>query len=485
MPTDMAAVSMTVVTSFLIPYVKLGPEKLAAIVLESTDANTADFVVGVVSKVWQWVASFLSLEEEKALLVKFQRQPDALRSVIELTLQEKLTQDTKRTDELLELINAVNPETNTSLVSIIRRSITDSRDFDAVYQSNLETELTVEEMSQRQAADVQADAKAQEQADQQADEQAQEQADQQFQADVEAQADAEAQAEAEAQEQADQQVQADLEAWANSDEEPDTNDRFIDQDRFVDATEQDHATAQNQLEKELDYESSQKPYIEKSTLALVRLDTAVPDQVLLNRVFDLAVAVKLPTSPILNEDDLPHVKSGVAQVFWPKGQPFISLHIQVRVPECEIQGSSRVTFRLYPHQDSPVFYFHLTPRQIGKISIIVELYQEVEWLGSARLHTTAQTVRAGSVEQELIVQSSGKVEAIQSTSMLIGIGEDLSDLGLLILTHRRRLKALKLQQAIKGISVDPMIPIEIEDIEDQIATLEERRAKLMWKDPEC
>ena len=38
--------------------------------------------------------------------------------------------------------------------------------------------------------------------------------------------------------------------------------------------------------------------------------------------------------------------------------------------------------------------------------------------------------------------------------------------------HRRRLQILKEQQALQGIAVDPKIPLEIQDIETEIATLE-------------
>ena len=46
------------------------------------------------------------------------------------------------------------------------------------------------------------------------------------------------------------------------------------------------------------------------------------------------------------------------------------------------------------------------------------------------------------------------------------------DIKRLIIKHRRRLQELKEQKALYGISVDPRIPVEIDDIESEIAHLE-------------
>jgi hypothetical protein len=49
-----------------------------------------------------------------------------------------------------------------------------------------------------------------------------------------------------------------------------------------------------------------------------------------------------------------------------------------------------------------VFYFHLTSKKAGEIGIIVKVYQEDDWLGSARVHTVAQEQVAGEVQVKLI-----------------------------------------------------------------------------------
>jgi hypothetical protein len=129
----------------------------------------------------------------------------------------------------------------------------------------------------------------------------------------------------------------------------------------------------------------------------LRLDTALPSQVQQHRSFELAVAIRQPESPVLQEDDLDQTKSEELQVEWPEDAGSIALRIQISAPECTIQKDS-CSFRLYRDKDSPIFYFHLIPEQAGRIGIIVTVYQEQEWLGGTRLHTVAQEQVAGKMK---------------------------------------------------------------------------------------
>jgi hypothetical protein len=133
----------------------------------------------------------------------------------------------------------------------------------------------------------------------------------------------------------------------------------------------------------------------------LRLDAAVPDQVYVNKVFDLAITVRQLSSPVLQERDLSRVGSGDLKVAWPNSEPFIRLHMQIRAPECKIRGPDSATFHLYSGEDSPVFYFHLIPEKLGDISIIVVVYQHNNSLGSARVHTTAQKNFVGGVNMKI------------------------------------------------------------------------------------
>ena len=137
-------------------------------------------------------------------------------------------------------------------------------------------------------------------------------------------------------------------------------------------------------------------------LLMLRLDVAVPNKVSLGLTFELAVVIRQLFSPLFNEEDLSEVKSGEVQVSWPKSQAYIRIRVQVHAPDCKIHGENTHSFRLYFEQDSPVFYFQLTSQKTGRISIVVKVFQEDDWLGSARVHTVAVHKQlAGSVQLEI------------------------------------------------------------------------------------
>jgi len=121
------------------------------------------------------------------------------------------------------------------------------------------------------------------------------------------------------------------------------------------------------------------------------------NQVRLGEFFELAVAVRLPSSPILTEDDLTRTRSENVQVAWPESEPYVQLTVQVIAPACQIHGADSGKFRLYAGQDSPVLYFTLVPRQAGEIGLVVRLYQEDDWLGNARVRIVCGQV-SGSLQ---------------------------------------------------------------------------------------
>ena len=129
-----------------------------------------------------------------------------------------------------------------------------------------------------------------------------------------------------------------------------------------------------------------RPALEVQTL---RVDAAVPEQVFVDRVFDLAVAVRQMASPLLAVKDLTHVESGEVQTTWDAGAPLINLRVEVDAPDCEIVGKGSIPFRLVRGKDAPPIYFHLKPLRVGELSIVVTVYQEDYWLGSARVNTIA------------------------------------------------------------------------------------------------
>ncbi len=134
--------------------------------------------------------------------------------------------------------------------------------------------------------------------------------------------------------------------------------------------------------------------------ATLRLDVAVPEKAQIGRAFQVAVAVRQPSSPALVAPGLPVVQSGEAQVVW-LSEPFLRLRVEVSAPECTFDGPNSKTFRLFPRVDSPVFYFNLTPKVVGTINIVVNLYQEEDTLGSAGTNTLITEQPVGDVTLKL------------------------------------------------------------------------------------
>jgi hypothetical protein len=139
----------------------------------------------------------------------------------------------------------------------------------------------------------------------------------------------------------------------------------------------------------------------KSVIKDLRLDAAAPEKVYLDRAFELAVAIRRPTSPILNEEELENVRSGNVQVHWPESEPYIRIRVKINAPECEVHDSDSRSFLLLSNRDSPVFFFHLTPRKLGDISIIIQAYHQDDGLGSTRVNTTVLEEIVGAVEMKI------------------------------------------------------------------------------------
>jgi hypothetical protein len=66
MPIEFAALAASVVSSFLLPYVKEGAQNLARVVAKKASETAATHVVGTAEKLWVRVSSLFSTEAEKA-----------------------------------------------------------------------------------------------------------------------------------------------------------------------------------------------------------------------------------------------------------------------------------------------------------------------------------------------------------------------------------------------------------------------------------
>ncbi|MBK8046513.1 MAG: hypothetical protein IPK16_04885 [Anaerolineales bacterium] len=141
-----------------------------------------------------------------------------------------------------------------------------------------------------------------------------------------------------------------------------------------------------------------------------RVDVAVPDQVRYGIAFVLAVTVRHPASPVLDDGDLKKVRSGNALLAWRKRDTIAQLRLEVIAPECRVTPSM-LAFHWDPEHDLPVYRFSLVPLSSGPTSIIVQLFQDDACIGSASVRT--------AVSQEPVDSAALIVESCASARPLL------------------------------------------------------------------
>jgi len=154
-------------------------------------------------------------------------------------------------------------------------------------------------------------------------------------------------------------------------------------------------------------------YLERLNL---RMDVAVPDSVQVDRAFEVAVLIRMPSSPLLSVDGLSHRESGRVIVPYKKSQSSIPLQVQVSAPDCQIFDSDRQSLMYIIGEDSEVIYFQLASKKPGEISIVVRLFNENDRIGNARVHTHACNEVIGEVK---IVTSSTEVKKAPEIDFLL------------------------------------------------------------------
>src|SRR5713226_9545421 len=104
MDISLATLAGTVVTSFLVPYIKKGAEKVVQSVGEKLAEGAGEGSMGIAAKLWSKVQSAFGSPEDKAVLSQFQQRPDAAKGLVEAMLKEKLEQDDSLAADLRELV---------------------------------------------------------------------------------------------------------------------------------------------------------------------------------------------------------------------------------------------------------------------------------------------------------------------------------------------------------------------------------------------
>ena len=123
MPIDPGPLTNTIVTTFLLPYAKLGLEKFGEAMMEKLGETAAEPLIATTKKIWQRVKTAFGSEEEKATLAQFEKRPEAAQPLIEALLKEKLEQDATLAQELTELVHAPMPGSTSTGAQIMQAAI--------------------------------------------------------------------------------------------------------------------------------------------------------------------------------------------------------------------------------------------------------------------------------------------------------------------------------------------------------------------------
>ena len=108
MPIEIAA---TIVTSLLMPYLKMGADKMAETLTGEGGKAIGDYTVDLAKKAWDKIKGAFTSEEEQNDLEMFEKHPEsaARASVVQETLEEKLAKDPDLKAELEKLLQASGP----------------------------------------------------------------------------------------------------------------------------------------------------------------------------------------------------------------------------------------------------------------------------------------------------------------------------------------------------------------------------------------
>ena len=127
----------------------------------------------------------------------------------------------------------------------------------------------------------------------------------------------------------------------------------------------------------------------------LRVDSTVPEMVTVGRSFNLIVAVRHWTSPLLGAAEGEKAASGKLHLTWPVDARYVDLSLQVDSPECDIPGRARAVVRVFLDSDAPDLAFQLVPRSAGQLNISVTVSQLESGLvlGNVWLTTRAMSER--------------------------------------------------------------------------------------------
>lgn len=106
MSAEYITLAATVVTSFLLPYIKMGAEEFLAEIASKSGKNIAQHTLEITEKVWDRVKSVFNSEGDQVTLEYFQKNPEKFQEEMQESLTLKLKADGKLMASLTELIHS-------------------------------------------------------------------------------------------------------------------------------------------------------------------------------------------------------------------------------------------------------------------------------------------------------------------------------------------------------------------------------------------
>lgn len=107
-PISASALAATIVSSFLLPYVKRGATAFAEALADKTAGAAAEHASGVAGRIWARVRQAFSGGEAQTLTL-FEQHPDQMREVLVAELERKLAEDQELRGELSKLVQTPGP----------------------------------------------------------------------------------------------------------------------------------------------------------------------------------------------------------------------------------------------------------------------------------------------------------------------------------------------------------------------------------------
>jgi hypothetical protein len=108
-PISVSVLASTVVSSFLLPYVKRGAEAFAETLADKTAGAAAEHASGVAGRLWARVRQAFSGTEAQTITL-FEQHPDQMREVLVAELERKLKEDQELRSQLSQLVETPGPD---------------------------------------------------------------------------------------------------------------------------------------------------------------------------------------------------------------------------------------------------------------------------------------------------------------------------------------------------------------------------------------